>query len=141
MVRNYQRKRDREATTPRKLAAAVQMVEAGMSIRKAGQLKSVNRETLRKAVKKTKDSKESNSPPPLPLTFKTREVFPPALDSELGDYCAQLALSGHGLSTLLVRALAYDLVVANPSIKAPQTWLDNKLAGLEWLHGKLSLFQ
>ncbi|KAK3918142.1 Tigger transposable element-derived protein 6, partial [Frankliniella fusca] len=137
MVRNYKKKTDRQVTTPRKLNAAIKLVEDGWSIRKAAENKSVCRETLRLAYTRLKqtpltDVATVNSQ----LSYKSRNIYPEVLENELADYCIEVAQMGYGLSVKQAKVLAYEIAdKIRDKIKIPEQWDRDKLAGDEWFHG------
>lgn len=134
MARNYKRKTDRKTTSPRKLYEAVKLVKAGWAIRKAAQKKGVNRQTLFKAYKKSKEHLDV-TPAQFKLSFKSRNVFPEELEHSIADYCIQVAQMGYGLTVRMSRELAYEVAVRN-NLKIPANWKRDQLAGIDWFHGK-----
>ncbi|KAE8741495.1 hypothetical protein FOCC_FOCC012980 [Frankliniella occidentalis] len=131
MVRNYKPKTNRKLTSPRKLKAAVALVKAGWSIRKAAKDKGINRQTLFKACKK-KNKQPDVSPPQ--LTYNSRSVLSPEIEKSISDYCIQVAQMGYGLTVLKCRELAFEVAQKN-NIQMPLNWTKEQRAGIDWYHG------
>jgi hypothetical protein len=113
------------------MLSALEMVENGTALRKAAAAQDVNYKTLSRYVKiKNTTGSLDNA------TFgyaKGRQMFPDALESCLVKYVVLAAQIFHGLTTLEVRKLAYDLATANDISKRPQ-WAENEMAGIDWAH-------
>lgn len=138
MVRNYVKKTDRKPTTPRKLNDAIKLVEDGWSIRQAAKHKTINRETLRVAYEKFKKTPDVEAEKiTINLSYQTRNIFPKVLEDELAEYCIEVARMGYGLSVRQARELAYEVADKNrEKLKIPPSWDKEKIAGIEWFHGK-----
>lgn len=132
MVRNYKPKTQRKVTTPRKLQAAIALVKAGWSLRQAGENKGVNRQTLFRAYQKMKNDTENA---PVLLSYKSRAIFTPEIEKSIADYCIQMAQMGYGLSVRMCRELACEVANKN-NLKMPPNWETEKVAGIDWFHGK-----
>jgi len=73
----------------------------------------------------------------LNLSHQSRTIFPDEVESQLANYCLDVARMGYGLSVRSVRDLAYELADKNrDKIKVPKGWDVNRSAGIEWFHGK-----
>lgn len=139
MVRTYKKKTSRKPTSPRKLAAAVQLVHDGWPIRTAARQKGINRQTLWKVVhcSKNLENIEDNSNC-FQLSYGRKSIFSKQLEDEIVAYCIDMARMGFGLSVNKVRELAYETAIIN-NLPIPQNWKDNKIAGIDWFKGKVHL--
>ncbi|KAK3910370.1 ARS-binding protein 1 [Frankliniella fusca] len=137
MVRNYVRKTERKPTTPRKLNAALKLVQNGWSIRKAAKEKEICRETLRVAYEKFKKIPEVEAENiTINLSYQTRNIFPKDLEEEIAQYCMEVARMGYGLSVRQARELAFEIADRNrEKLKIPPSWDTANIAGIEWFHG------
>lgn len=138
MVRTYQKKSDKQPTTPRKIKEAIKAVNDGWSIRQAAAHHQLGRETLRAAIKKAKEAPVPLELLDLKLTFKSRNVFPESLDNEIADYCILMAQTGYGLTVSAARDLAFEVADKNrDKLKIPPNWHRDRKAGIDWFHGEL----
>lgn len=140
MVRNYEKKTNRQPYTPRKCRKALELVRKGYSLRVAAKEANINYGKLFRLHQKTKDSDKIDDVPDKTLTpdQNSRSVFSKEEEDDIASYCVDIALSGYGLSTIKVRELAYETATIN-NLTVPPSWHYRKLAGVDWLHGKFML--
>ena len=128
-MRNYVRHSDRGKFTRDNMLSAVQLVENGMSIRKAAIEQGVNYKTLSRYVKVKSNSGTLDN-----ASFgykKVRQVFSDEMEAEMVRYAVHAASIFHGLTTTELRRFAFELADAN-SIHIPPSWTEHKMAGLDW---------
>lgn len=117
-MRTYVRHSDRGKFPRDAMLSAVQLVENGVSIRKAAAAQGVNYKTLSRYVKvKSSAGKLANA------SFgyvKVRQVFSDAMEADLVHYVIHAAKIFHGLTLEELRRFAYDLTVAN-NINTPSS--------------------
>lgn len=136
MGRKYIRKHATPHTDPNIIAEAVRRVNAGEKIRAVAVELNMSKSALHRFVKKSKESDGPIDPALLAPTYKHAMVFKPNQEAELATYLIKCSKMFYGLSTDSARQLAYDLAVAN-NMKIPETWKDQKKAGIVWLRGFL----
>jgi hypothetical protein len=119
---------------------ALALVKHGVSMRKAAKDCKLAYPTLRRYVIKTKDNPQIRLVP----NYEVNAVFSPDQETILVKYIEECALMFYGLTAKETRQLAYQMAVAN-SIKCPDTWARNEMAGKDWLrsfkkrHNNISL--
>lgn len=101
-----------------------------LSLREAVERNGVKCQTLARYVRKQRDQPEGK----IRMTpkYNARQIFPDAEEQCLCNYILECSKMCYGKSTKSVRALAYELAVAN-SKTIPESWRTNKLAGVDWL--------
>lgn len=140
MVRNRKRKTEigLHLHSENNMRAAIQSVEEGMSLRKAGEIKNVNYSTLCRYVKKRKSCQgEEAENMRLTPNYSVRKVFQPNQEARLKVYLITCGKMSYGLDTIETRKLAYELEKYN-NLAIPESWNSHKMAGLDWLYGYLS---
>lgn len=117
---------------------AVQLVEEGWAMRAAARQCNVKKSNLWDLLKKVKKSGIDPSTAPK-KAFKrkvgSKGIFDETQEQSIVDYCIQVCKMGYGLTVDKVRELAYEVAMAN-NMECPAKWHDNKMAGIEWYHGK-----
>lgn len=135
MVRNRKRKTDYGLHSEENMAEAIQMVESGISLRKAANEKHVNFMTLQRYVQKKKKcpAQEAEN---LRLTpnYANRAVFSVDQENALQEYLINCSRMCYGLDTVECRKLAYEMAVYY-KLNIPKNWEDKKMAGIDWLYG------
>lgn len=136
MVRNYQKKTDRVRASPTKVQSGLKMISDGFSIRIAAKECGLNYGLLFRLHKKGKTNKdaENQNLPPILQPPGAKLVFTSDQEESLATYCTEMAMIGYGLSTLMVRELAYETAELN-QIQMPEKWKTEKLAGIDWFNG------
>ena len=132
MPRVYVRKTDKGQVPREVMERAIQAVKEGMPVRKAAKTYSIARTTLNNnLVKAKKDSTATLEP-----NYKHSQIFNQDQETSLANYLEKCSGMFHGLTTKNVRTLAYEMTFLN-RIEVPATWIDNQIAGREWLFGFL----
>lgn len=134
MPRDYKRRTARTfPETPLK-QAVLAVVNGNLSIRKSAETYGVKKSTLYDYVKKYKV--QGIESVVLVPNFKIRQILSDEMESSLADYLVNCSNMFYGLSPKAVRRLAYEYAVQN-SVKIPQTWHENAMAGRDWFSGFL----
>ncbi|CAH1956803.1 unnamed protein product [Acanthoscelides obtectus] len=130
MVRTYKKKSSRGSWSKESMKQAiVAVLSKTMGYRKASQLYGVPQTTLERYVVKTRKSEVSlNS---TPGNFKP--VFSKKEEDELVRYIKEMKKRLFGLTTVVLRKLAYQLAEKNS--KAHNFNHDKMMAGVDWLKG------
>ena len=128
-MRSYIRHTDRGKFTRDSMLTAVQLVENGMSLRKAATAQGVNYKTLSRYVKVK--SSGGNLGDASFGYVKTQQVFNDAMEADLVKYIIHASRIFHGLTLMELRHFAYDLATAN-NIRIPPSWKERKMAGADW---------
>lgn len=134
MVRNRKRKTSMGLHDERAMKEAIELVENGMSYRKAAEMKNIKLVTLHRYVKKKKDSGVDVENLRVVPKYASRKVFPEHLENGLKKYLVTCSKMCYGLDTIEARKLAYELA-KHHNLNMPQTWEDRKMAGIDWLYG------
>jgi len=128
-MRNYVRHSNRGQFSRQAMLSAVELVENGMSIRKAAAAERVNYKTLSRYVK-VKSSSGTLDNASFGYT-KVRQVFTSAMEAEIVQYAVHAANIFHGLTLTELRQFAFDLAKGN-NLRMPRSWSENGTAGLDW---------
>ncbi|KAI5724685.1 hypothetical protein M8J77_005936 [Diaphorina citri] len=110
---------------------AVELVKAGMSVRKAAQLKNVKKSTLFDYVKRA--AKHPDQELTCKPAYNSRQVFTEKLEIDLRDYLIRTAEMFYGFTKEESRILAYEVAKAN-NLKYPTSWDREQKAGTDWLY-------
>lgn len=140
MSRGRKRKTDKGMFSEDSMRQAVEAVLTGginghkLSLREAALEYNVKFQTLFRYVKKAREN------PDLPIrmtpNYKCRLIFSNEQEICLKDYMLTCSKMCYGKSTKDFRILAYEMAKIN-KIKMPDTWEENKRAGIDWLQGFL----
>lgn len=136
MVRNYKKKSSRGSWSVENMKQAIDAVlSKSAGYRKAALLHGVPQTTLERHVAKMKKGELSlNS---TPGNFKP--VFTKQEEEELVGYVKDMEKRLFGLTTIVLRKLAYEL--AEKNCKAHHFNRDKKIAGVDWLKGFMKRHQ
>ena len=130
MGRSYVRKTDRRQNSPEDVLerAATLVVQKGLSIRGVAKNFGVNYQTLNRFVRMKKEGRLGQR-----MGYQNcgTRVFTDEQESILEGYLKEAAEIFFGLTPKDVRVLAYDCA-KKYGITVPQSWEDNKMAGVEW---------
>lgn len=130
MVRTYKKKRDIDVDEER-MNEAVKAVIGGMQLRKAANLHGVRFNTLFYRVKKQKNKPDNVDV----LTFSSKhtvnQVFTMEQEDLLVKYIIKCSKMSYGLNYKQICQLGFDY--AKKVNRCPQKWLENGIAGIEWL--------
>lgn len=109
---------------------AIELVNAGMSIRKASKECQLKYPTVRLYVERSK----ANAGGILRLTpnYEVNKIFTTEEEESLVEYIEYCAQLFYGLTSKDCRRVAYQMAKANNK-KIPQSWVDAEMAGFEWL--------
>ncbi|GFO30943.1 tigger transposable element-derived protein 6-like protein [Plakobranchus ocellatus] len=133
MVRTYKKKSTRGQVSKSVRQDAVDAVLKGCSLRKAPESFQIPKETLRRAVEKSRKGKELKS---FSDSCKIRQVFSEAEELELTEYVLKASRIGFPLDSKSIRKLSYQLAEKN-NMSFPPSWAVNEMAGEDWLSGFL----
>ena len=134
MVRNYKRKGSWEesetyrSVIPRALEA---MTTQGMTIRQAAEQYGINRETLRRHIKKFCADKHYTYKP-YTEKLATRRVFSSEEEADLAEYFISAARSRFPAPTDAARKMAYDFALRKGK-QLPDVWNKTEMASRDWL--------
>ena len=114
------------------LREAVELVQQGMSLRKAAKAKAVAHQTLVRYVKRQEQhpGQEIRMRP----NYECRMVFDAEQEKALADYLVASSNMLYGITTKECRCLAYEMCVVS-SIACPTKWADEMAAGIDWYNG------
>lgn len=130
MVRNYKKKSSRGSWSAENMKHAIDAVlSKSAGYRKAALLHGVPQTTLERHVAKIKKGELSLDS--APGNFKP--VFTKQEEEELVGYVKDMEKRLFGLTTIVLRKLAYEL--AEKNCKAHNFNRDKKIAGVDWLKG------
>ncbi|CAG4932395.1 unnamed protein product [Colias eurytheme] len=142
MVRNYKKKKESDVIEEDAQRAVSYVVNDGMKLRTAATIFNIKPSTLFYRVKKFKENiKPKNEN--YSSKHTTHQIFTNDEERMLEGYFLKMSSMNYGLTYLQGRELAYEY--ARALGKCPEKWLNNKLAGIEWMksfmkrHSKLSL--
>jgi len=135
MPRKYNRKSDRGQYTLQDINLAVHRISGGEKIRKVAQETGIDKSSLCRYVKKYRES--GNQEIQKVGYWGIRQVFDDNMEKKLCEYLKNSARMYFGLTPTEVRRLAYELSVKN-NLNVPFNWLENSMAGEDWLRGFLS---
>lgn len=138
MPRNYKRKTDRGTTASDTMLTAVRAVKIhNLSIRQAAVLFHINCRTLARYCEKIPEkdyARKDITTPTISVGYKNRQIFTDSEEQKLVNYILHASDIYFGLSPKEIRILAYNLASYN-SIKMPESWITNGMAGEVWLSG------
>lgn len=150
MVRNYKKKTNRALIDEGLITNAIKAVmKEGLSTRRAAELFNVKRSTLVSRMKKSKlhqrntqddsgnDSSEEeyNNNFEFSSKYTVAQVFTTEQENNLCDYLKKCSGLNYGLSYKQVRVLSLDFAKLVGSKKIPSQWLEQGMAGIDWLLG------
>lgn len=133
MVRKYARKSGKGLHDEKKMREAIALVESGLSLRKAADLKQVNYITLYRYVNKKKNNNEDVETMRVVPHYDCRKVFSSEQEAALKEYMVNCAKMCYGLDTVEVRKLAYEMAKFH-NLTMPDAWHAKKMAGKDWLY-------
>lgn len=109
---------------------AIQLVQDGMSIRKASKECQLKYPTVRLYVKRNKE----NAGQSIRLTpnYEVNKVFTSEEEEDIVKYIEHCAELFYGLTAKDCRRIAYQMAKVN-NHNIPQSWIGTEMAGLEWL--------
>lgn len=110
---------------------ALQAIKDGTSIRKAAANYKIPFTTLQRyqAKQKTQDQLARLTP-----NYAVNQVFYCDHELILKEYYKNCAILFYGLSVTDCRQVAFEMAKTN-HIKMPKSWVENRLAGLDWFKG------
>lgn len=128
MVRNRQRKTDRGISAANLNKAATDVRDRGISVRMAARDYNIPKTSLQRYMK-------ASTPEKLKMGSYSgvgvaHSVFTDHQAQELADYIKTVDNLFHGLSAKQCRELAYQYAAANKLATIPNSWEQNKIAGL-----------
>ncbi|KAF2903168.1 hypothetical protein ILUMI_03015 [Ignelater luminosus] len=113
---------------------AVKLVEGGMSLRNAAELKNIKCTTLHRYVRKkkaTRDGAEIRMTP----NYAVQKIFSSELEDSLEQYLATYSKMCYSLDTLETRRLGNEMAKYH-NLKIPKAWEERQMAGIGcWLYG------
>lgn len=132
MPRNYKKVTNRDFSGDVMKRAVSAVIQEDLSLRAAATLYNVKKSSLANYVKKTKEfgSENVNFSP----NFAHRQIFTKEYETKLVEYLLQCSNMFHGLTPKAVRRLAFEYAHKN-SLKMPDTWAINEIAGEDWFSG------
>lgn len=110
---------------------ALRHIQSGMTIRKASTTYKFPFTTLRRYYLKAKNVENLESLRLVP-NYEVNKIFNKEQEKELKDYYIYCSLIFYGLTEKGSRRVAYQMAKTN-NIKMPQNWIENEMAGKEWL--------
>ena len=110
------------------LLAVKDVVEGGMSLRKAAEAHAVSKSVLGRYVSKHRTDPSVRLEP----NYSHSKVFTVEEEEVLSDYLTQCSKMFHGLTHKQTRQVAYQMAVKNGK-QFPASWTENEEAGREWM--------
>ena len=133
MPRTYKRKTDAGSVPHGAMLEAVELVVTSeLSVRKVAKEKGLSKSVLARYVQKYKKDKGCRMSP----NYTHSQVFTDEQEKSLEVYLGNCSKMFHGLTPHKVRALAFEMAKVN-SFPMPKKWVENKLAGADWLNAFL----
>lgn len=125
------RKDEHPAHSHEQMRDALQAIKDGTSIRKAAANYKIPFTTLQRyqAKQKTQDQLARLTP-----NYAVNQVFSCDHELILKEYYKKCAILFYGLSVTDCRQVAFEMAKTN-HIKMPKSWVENRLAGLDWFRG------
>ena len=135
MVRPKGKPREIGNTSAEDMAGAIKLVtENHLSLREAAKATGIAFQTLHRYVKKSRlDPDTEIRTRPL---YEARQIFTKEQETLLSKYVEECSKMAYGLSTVILRKVAYDMAKEN-NISVPPSWEEKKCAGKEWMRGFL----
>lgn len=133
MPRVHVKKTDRKFD-PNAIQRAIERVEGGSSVYKAAIAENLDPETFRRHHKKYEESVKLAMEFKAAQNYSTKKIFSDDLEEKLCEYILRCADLGYGLTRQQCCEIAYKTALHN-NVKVPQSWIDKKQAGIEWLFG------
>lgn len=134
MPRYYAKKTNREFPCGNLAQAISDVLHEHMSIRRSAEKNNVTKSRLALYVKKAAANGIQNVC--LKPEYSVRQVFTSEMEAALVKYLLNCSAMFYGLTPKATRRLAYEYAIKN-KITVPQKWLENELAGPDWLSGFL----
>ena len=110
------------------LLAVKDVVEGGMSLRKAAEAHAISKSVLGRYVSKHRTDPSVSLEP----NYSHSKVFTVEEEEVLSDYLTQCSKMFHGLTHKQTRQVAYQMAVKNGK-QFPVSWTENEEAGREWM--------
>lgn len=133
MVRNRVRKTDRGLHSEANMREAVELVEGGMSLQNAAELKDVKCTTLHRYVQKKKAMRDGAEIRMTPH-YAVQKISSSEIEDSLEQYLVTCSKMCYGLDTWETRRLAYEMAKYH-NLKMPKAWEERQMAGIDWLYG------
>jgi len=130
----HKRKSDRAKYALNDINSAIDRIATGDKLRRVAAETGIDKSTLSRYVKKFHEG--GNKQLQKVAYWGVRQVFDEHMEMMLCDYLKNSARIYFGLTPLEVRKLAYELGMKN-DLKLPDSWLENSMAGEDWLRGFL----
>lgn len=134
MPRVYEKKEDGFNEVPHDvmLLAVKDVVDNGMSVRKAGKVHGISKSSLDRYTKKYQSDPSARLEP----NYQQSLVFDKEEEQKLSEYLVACSKMFHGLTTHQTREIAFQMALKNNK-KVPLSWKSEGMAGREWMYAFL----
>lgn len=136
MVRTYQRKTDRVNIDKDTVNCAISdIIEEGLSIRKAAAKYKLKSATLQHKIEKKKTLEAHNQEPTkYSSKYCSQQVFTVNEEKQLSEYIIKCSKMHYALTLLQILQLAYEFA-KKLGCRYPSSWNASKCSGMDWISG------
>lgn len=144
MVRTYKPTTNRRNLDESKIKLAIRDVVSGKyNITGAAVEHGLKRTTLRDRIKKIHKSKlnamddsgqSSEDEQQYTSKYTSNQVFTKNQERDICEYFKRCSNLQHGFSYTMARRFVFEYATIN-NIKMPPTWVENEIAGIDWVQG------